>query len=235
MKKLVMLLLIPLVIVSLFVGAERMSAASFQKDIIQYSKGLLGVPYKAGGTTTAGFDCSGFTQFVYKEFGIQLPRTSAEQYSAGQKIAKNDLLPGDGVFFQTGTSGVSHVGIYIGDNQFIHADSTKGITITNLDDPYYWKNKYVGAARLAADKQAAPPNTFFGLEIKEGQVGVIEVKKAINLWTRDENSKLQLVRVLQPGEKYRVYSYDNKYGGQYGLGGTFITNMPEHVTYYSMQ
>lgn len=213
-------------------------AASVDETLIKYSKQLIGTPYVYGGMTINGFDCSGFMQFVFKQAGITLPRTTTDQFNSGTAIAKKDLQPGDIVFFNTSGSGVSHSGMYIGGNQFIHADSTRGIMISSLNDPYYWKARYIGAKRYINTEPKAPPvdqeNFFNGLEIRNGQIGVIEVNKPINLWQRDNENNLQMVRVLQPGEKYRVYSYDSMYGGQYGLGGTFITNMKEHITYSPM-
>lgn len=108
---------------------------------------LIGVDYDYGGTTTKGFDCSGFTGYVFKKLGIELPRSSKEQYKVGQKVAKSELRPGDLVFFNTDGRGVSHVGIYVGDNKFAHASNSKGVTITSLDESYYVK-RYVGARRV---------------------------------------------------------------------------------------
>lgn len=109
--------------------------------------GLIGVKYKSGGTTAKGFDCSGFTSYVFKELGISLPRTSASQSKVGQKVDKADLIAGDLVFFNTSGKGVSHVGIYVGDGKFAHASSSKGVIISELDSSYY-KTRYMGARRV---------------------------------------------------------------------------------------
>lgn len=116
-------------------------------QLISTAKSFLGVPYKWGGTTPAGFDCSGYTQYVFASQNITLPRVSIDQYRAGTPVAFNDLIPGDLVFF-TLVSGkqVSHVGIYLGDNQFISATSSKGIAIYSFTP--YWANAYVGAKRV---------------------------------------------------------------------------------------
>ena len=112
--------------------------------VVNYAKQFLGYKYVYGGTTTNGFDCSGFTQFVYKHFGITLNRTAAAQYSNGKAVT--DLQAGDLVMF--GKSGINHVGIYIGGNTFIHAaNSSRGVTTDTLSSGYY-KTNYVGARRI---------------------------------------------------------------------------------------
>lgn len=87
-------------------------------DVVEYAKQLIGIPYRAGGTTTAGFDCSGYTSYVFKHFNVDLPRIAADQTSVGAVVNKADLQPGDLVFF--GKS-IYHVGIYVGNGQFIHS------------------------------------------------------------------------------------------------------------------
>jgi hypothetical protein len=117
-----------------------------RQDIILTAKKFLGIVYIWGGTTPRGFDCSGLTYFVYKLHGIELPRVSWLQFrnKHGKKVKKSHLVQGDLVFFETYKPGPSHVGIYIGDNQFIHASPKYGVTISNLDDPYF-RNRYIGA------------------------------------------------------------------------------------------
>ncbi|MFC4778927.1 C40 family peptidase [Paenibacillus sp. GCM10023252] len=110
-------------------------------------KDVLGTPYKYGGTTTKGFDCSGFTSYVFDKMGIDLPRSSKSQAGVGKKIAKSDLIAGDLVFFETGGNGISHVGIYVGDGKFAHSSSSKGVTISKLSESYY-TNNYVTARRV---------------------------------------------------------------------------------------
>ena len=113
-------------------------------SVIAYAKQFLGCKYVYGGTTTSGFDCSGFTQFVYKHFGVTLNRTAAAQYSNGTAVT--DLQAGDLVMF--GKSGINHVGIYIGGNTFIHAaNPSRGVTTDTLASGYY-KTNYVGARRI---------------------------------------------------------------------------------------
>ena len=115
-------------------------------EIIKY----LGVPYKYGGTTKNGIDCSAFTQTVYRDvFNIQLQRSARLQYTQGKVIEKGDELQyGDLVFFNTRQRvKPGHVGIYIGDNLFAHASSTKGVTISSIDYDYYSRT-YMGARRF---------------------------------------------------------------------------------------
>lgn len=107
----------------------------------------MGVPYRWGGTSPNGFDCSGFVQYVFKQHGYTLNRTASDQYYNGVSVSKSNLVPGDVVFFaNTYTYGISHVGIYIGNNQFIHAGNN-GITIDSLESNYY-ASHYYGARRI---------------------------------------------------------------------------------------
>jgi peptidoglycan DL-endopeptidase CwlO len=102
---------------------------------------FLGIPYVFGGTSTAGFDCSGYVQHVFAMFGIHLPRTADAQFYAARRT--HHLRPGDLVFFQTYLVGPSHVGIYLGHGRFVHA-SSHGVMVSSLSDPY-WANRFIGA------------------------------------------------------------------------------------------
>ena len=116
--------------------------------IIATAKKYIGVPYVWGGSTPSGFDCSGLVQYVFKQHGITLNRTTKTQYQHGTFVAKSNLQPGDLVFFQnTYTTGISHVGIYIGSGEFIHASSSQGVTISSLSNSY-WSSHYYGARRV---------------------------------------------------------------------------------------
>lgn len=121
--------------------------SSISSTIVDHALSLLGTPYVFGGTTKKGFDCSGFTQYIYQASGISLPRTSYSQFNSGVAVSKSDLQLGDLVFFSTYTKGASHVGIYIGGGRFVHADNPRlGVTITSLSNSYYTA-RYVGARR----------------------------------------------------------------------------------------
>lgn len=110
-------------------------------------KPVIGVSYKTGGTTTNGFDCSGFTSYVYKKLGLSLPRTSTAQYKVGTAVSKSNLKAGDLVFFNTSGRGISHVGVYVGDGKFAHSSTSRGVMISPLSQSYYAK-RYVGAKRI---------------------------------------------------------------------------------------
>ncbi len=110
--------------------------------IANLAEKYLGAPYVWGGSSPAGFDCSGFTQYVLKQFGINIPRTAAGQATIGTYVSESQLQPGDLVFFNTDGSGISHVGIYIGNGKFISAASSK-VEIDSIHDPAYWGSRYV--------------------------------------------------------------------------------------------
>lgn len=129
------------------VSNSQVSRSSSDKSaLINNALSLKGIPYVWGGTTRKGFDCSGFTQYVFAGSKISLPRTAAEQYKVGTPVSRNQLQQGDLVFFTTYAPGASHVGIYISGGNFIHA-STKGVKISSLNESYY-NAHYIGARRV---------------------------------------------------------------------------------------
>lgn len=121
------------------------------QDIANYALQFVGYPYVYGGSSPRGFDCSGFTSYVYKQFGYGISRTASGQLDNGSSVSKSELRPGDLVMFKKGGSSkrASHVGIYIGGNQFVHASTSKtGVIISNMNSSYY-ATGFVGARRLA--------------------------------------------------------------------------------------
>ena len=130
-------------------GSSNTSSKSTGDKIVAKAKQYLGVPYKWGGTTPSGFDCSGFVYYVLRSQGFNVSRTQTAMYAQGKPVAKSDLQPGDVVFFQnTYKAGLSHVGIYVGDGKFIHAPSSgKVVSYSNLYTDYYISH-YYGAVRF---------------------------------------------------------------------------------------
>ncbi|AZV43059.1 C40 family peptidase [Peribacillus asahii] len=119
---------------------------SSSAELVKEAKKYVNVPYVWGGSTPKGFDCSGFLTYVFKESSnTTLPRTVAEIYKKGTKVSTPKV--GDVVFFETYKPGASHAGIYIGNDQFIHSSSSKGVSITSMNNSY-WKERYLGAKRM---------------------------------------------------------------------------------------
>lgn len=118
------------------------------RGIINLAQQFLGVPYVWGGSSPNGFDCSGFVQYVYAQRGIHLPRTADIQITAGRPVAKSELQPGDLVFFASDYVNISHVGIYVGNGQMIHASSGEGMIAYDSLYRDYRVTHYVGACRV---------------------------------------------------------------------------------------
>lgn len=107
-----------------------------------------GTKYCMGGESKSCIDCSGFSSTIFKDvYNMMLPRTAQDQYNSCDKVVVEDLKEGDLVFFKTYSRGVSHVGIYIANNKFVHASSSEGVTISDLNDAY-WQPRYIGAGRV---------------------------------------------------------------------------------------
>ena len=117
------------------------------RRLIQTSFQYIGVPYWVGGIAPRGFDCSGFTRYVFANVGINLPRMADGQYGIGRPVSSDRLQPGDLVFFETYEPGPSHVGIYTGNGQFISATSSRGVVVADLFGQY-WGERYLGARRV---------------------------------------------------------------------------------------
>jgi cell wall-associated NlpC family hydrolase len=112
---------------------------------------LRGAPYLNGGSEPSrGFDCSGFVQWVFAQHGTPLPREVREQYQAGKRIDRNEVQPGDLVFFETVSRGPSHVGIALGGGEFVHAPSSRGVVRVERYTGSYWAPRWVGARRVPA-------------------------------------------------------------------------------------
>jgi cell wall-associated NlpC family hydrolase len=109
---------------------------------------LRGIRYKNGGSDMAGFDCSGFVQYVFAQHGLALPREVREQYRVGEKIDRDEVQPGDLVFFETVSDGASHVGIALGNHEFVHAPSSRGVVRVERYTSSYWDKRWVGARRV---------------------------------------------------------------------------------------
>lgn len=130
---------------------DGMSLHSIENALLlqQHYQKWRGTPYRNGGMSVTGIDCSGFTVLAYSElFGMSLPRTAAEQAASGRKVARTALQTGDLVFFNIGRS-TKHVGIYLANDQFIHASRSKGVTLSSLDE-FYWQKNFWQARRVRA-------------------------------------------------------------------------------------
>lgn len=129
------------------------SGKSFNRKVglkvVKHAKGVIGMPYEYGGKTpNEGFDCSGLVQYSYQKAGMKVPRTTMSLYKETRRIKKAVLLPGDLVFFKLTNKLTSHVGIYAGNERFIHAPSSgKKVMVSKISDPY-WKKKFVGGGRI---------------------------------------------------------------------------------------
>jgi cell wall-associated NlpC family hydrolase len=130
------------------VSKEELTPYFDSQKMMDHINKRIGVPYKYGGKDESGFDCSGFTSFIYeKSAKIKITSSSVDQYKIGKKIDRTDLIFGDLVFFNTTGRIPSHVGIYVGSGLFAHSSSQKGVTISSLNSAYY-KKRFIGARRV---------------------------------------------------------------------------------------
>lgn len=206
-----------LVTLIFFLGADLNKAdAASVSQLESVSKKYLGVKYKYGGTSVStGFDCSGYTQKVFKDLGITIPRTTGSQMSKGTSVSKANLKPGDLVFFNTSGKGVSHVGIYIGNNQFIHS-ATGGVQVTSLNNSY-WKTRYMSAKRVTNfDTGQAKKTTNTA-----SKNTILQTTANLNL-RAGQSTKHKIVTTIPKGKQVTVVSksgswYKVKYGSKTGF------------------
>jgi cell wall-associated NlpC family hydrolase len=134
-------------------GSEEIGKLGLRDRLTLFAKKLLDIPYRFGGNSVLGIDCSAYVKKVYSLIGMDLPRSAREQFQEGKSVDGDDLSIGDLVFFKTYASFPSHVGIYLGNNLFIHASSkSRKVTINSLDTPYYLK-RFIGAKRILDVKE----------------------------------------------------------------------------------
>ncbi|WP_239617777.1 C40 family peptidase [Cohnella mopanensis] len=135
---------------SMIASTSQTSAATPESlNLIAFGKEHVGTPYQFGAEAgvTYAFDCSSYVQYIFDQFGVSLPRTSVSQAYIGEKVDKGMLSVGDLVFFRTGGGGISHVAIYAGSGKILHASSSQGVTVSNMNSSYWTKN-YVTARRV---------------------------------------------------------------------------------------
>jgi len=126
------------------------AAALHPTGLLATAMSLLGTPYANGGShPSRGFDCSGFVQWVFARHGTSLPREVREQYDEGHKVDPDKIRPGDLVFFETVSRGPSHVGIALGEGEFVHAPSSRGVVRVERYTSSYWSTRWVGARRIS--------------------------------------------------------------------------------------
>ena len=196
-------------------GADKAEAAT-QSQLTNTAYKYIGVPYVYGGTTTSGLDCSGYTRLVFKQLGISLNRTSSAQYSQGKAVSKSNLQVGDLVFYNTSGRGVSHVGIYVGNNKFAHSATSTGVTVTSMSTSY-WAKRYVGAKRIAtfeADKVQQVAS-----EIKDSSID-------FTVYTSRSEVALKLAKVLNLDVTNTKSPFvDVKQDAKYAGAATALYNM----------
>jgi cell wall-associated NlpC family hydrolase len=117
--------------------------------LVDAALALRGVPYRNGGADPTGFDCSGFTQYVFAQAGVALPREVRNQFERGMSVKPPELLPGDLVFFSTNGPGATHVGVVVNSDWFVHAPSSTGVVRVERLSATYWSARFLGARRIS--------------------------------------------------------------------------------------
>lgn len=218
MKKLIVTgLLSCSLLLSGLIGGHKTEAASFGDTVADIALDYIGVPYVWGGTSPSGFDCSGFTSYTYKQAGVTLPRTAADQYTKGQAVSKSNLTEGDLVFFSTYKAGASHVGIYLSDNKFVHA-SSKGVKISSLTESYY-ANSYIGSKRIGTTTNGwvKSAGTWYFYKNSVKQTGWI--KDGGEWYYLDSNGKMKTGWISYKNEWYFLSSNGDMLTGWVYVGG----------------
>ena len=158
------------------IDAVRHNVSNKASELVSTAMGFLGVPYKRGGTTENGFDCSGFVRSMYQQsVGLLLPRRAEQQAAATENIDKTELQPGDLVFFNTLRRAFSHVGIYVGNGNFIHAPKPGAKVRVESMSVSYWQRRFDGARRV---KQAEASQETLS---PQAQAAVAEFKSQLTL------------------------------------------------------
>jgi cell wall-associated NlpC family hydrolase len=138
----------PPAVIAALPPAPPVEADAIAQPLLATALALAGTPYRNGGSDPSGFDCSGFVQWVFSRHGAPLPREVREQYREGDDVDREDVRPGDLVFFETVSRGASHVGIALGNDQFVHAPSSRGVVRIERYTSTYWSSRWVGARRI---------------------------------------------------------------------------------------
>jgi len=128
--------------------ARHPSGEAFGHRLAATALEFRGVPYRNGGITPAGFDCSGLVRYVLAQHGLAIPRQTRDQFAAGNRVGRKDVRAGDLVFFSTVAPGASHVGIALDDDEFVHAPSSRGVVRVERLTTDYWRTRFIGARRV---------------------------------------------------------------------------------------
>jgi murein DD-endopeptidase len=129
-------------------GATGVPQADTRSELLRVAESRLGAPYRYGGSGPDTFDCSGLVEYAYRQIGIAVPRTAAAQFAAATPVRRRDMQPGDLVFFRLSGRKVGHVGIYLGDDRFVHAPQSGGHVRTASLDEEIFRRGFVGAGRF---------------------------------------------------------------------------------------
>lgn len=184
----------------------RQSVSNKASELVVNAMGFLGVPYKRGGNTAeTGFDCSGFVRAIYEQsVGLLLPRRAEQQAAATQRIEKNDLQPGDLVFFNTMRRAFSHVGIYVGDGKFIHSPKPGAEVRVESLSVSYWQRRFDGARRVQTSG-GAPQETqrTAALSVPQPQASMAAPEIQATPATASQLAVVQQAQQMLQQEQYR--------------------------------